>query len=260
MTPARFSIFLRQYPYVIATLLLHLLVFLYSRNAVVVEVYERQTPGSETIEMVFVPDVQVPAQEDAVVSNAEGEAISNRAFDLADSRETRTGRYDSRFSRSSVDDQVYRDLKAFEQAEFDRLAATRGENGGSQAGGESSVTALPDRVSRDPNTTANGQAQPTSSGAFKGRTTATYDLPGRKDERLPIPSYRCIGSGVIVVKIKVSRNGKVTSTRIDAQQSSYSEECMEKDALTFAARAKFSASSTAAEPQEGTITYTYVAQ
>jgi tRNA pseudouridine55 synthase len=64
----------------------------------------------------------------------------------------------------------------------------------------------------------------------------------------------------VVVKIQVNRSGKVVGTSVLKSATNTTDECMIENALNYAGRAKFTASSTAAEPQTGTITYNYIAQ
>lgn len=239
----------------IGTLIIHLLFFVYSRNQVVTEyvpVFKAENTEPIEIEVVQEKELQPELQP---MMGPDGKII-NTEFNQADERKENEGRYDARFDKSSVDQKIYEELKAMEQAEFDRLAAERG--GHPNATTQQTSPQQNQQSNSNPNTNKNNEGS--SSGGMKGSTSVDYDLGGRRHEKMPKPAYTCIGSGVIVVKIKVNRSGKVTHANIDQSRSQISEECMRDAAMTYVYRAKFEASATAPEPQEGTITYRYVQQ
>ncbi|HAA00583.1 MAG TPA: hypothetical protein DEP18_06120 [Flavobacteriales bacterium] len=242
---------------VLGTLFLHLAFVIYSRNQVVF-VYE---PTVDFIDMSAVPIQLLPPLEPQKQPEQQLDAngnVINKEFNAADQRENSEQNYDARFNKSNVEKSVYDELKAFEKAEFDKLQSGKG-NPGENNSKEVDITQQHktdnNKQEKDPNSN-----QGTSSGALKGTTTVEYDLGGRRHEKMSKPSYTCIGSGTIVMKIKVNRSGKVTGASIDNSQSQIPEECMREAALTYVYRAKFEASATAPEPQEGTITYRYIQQ
>jgi TonB family protein len=241
---------------VLGTLFLHFAFVIYSRNQVMF-VYE---PTVEFIDMsavpiqILPPEIEPKPEEPQLDANGN---IINKEFNAADQREHSEQNYDARFNKSNVDKSVEEELRAFEKAEFDKLKAERG-NSGETNPNDIDITQQkkPDtKQEKDPNGN-----QGSSSGSLKGTTSVEYDLGGRRHEKMPKPSYTCIGSGTIVMKIKVNRSGKVTGASIDNSKSQIPEECMREAAMTYVYRAKFEASATAPEPQEGTITYRYIQQ
>lgn len=84
-------------------------------------------------------------------------------------------------------------------------------------------------------------------------SSLTYSLKNRKSVELPNPVYTCEGSGRVVVKIEVNKNGYVTNTKVDKKRSTTRNECLFDNAMEYARKALFSR--TTIEKQEGTITY-----
>lgn len=146
---------------------------------------------------------------------------------------------------------VEQDLRAFEQAEFDRLAQER------TAKGEDVV--VPDLDSSKWRKERYMQAKPQPVRS-EGNTTVRYDLPPRIHEVLEIPAYLCKGHGRVVVRITVDRDGRVAKAELDGAATTTSDACMVENALASAQGARFDRSANAPQPQRGTITYTFLQQ
>ncbi len=84
-------------------------------------------------------------------------------------------------------------------------------------------------------------------------SSLTYSLKDRKSIDLPNPVYTCNGSGKVVVKIEVNKNGYVIGTKVDKKKSTTRNECLFDNAMDYARQALFSRSTI--EEQEGSITY-----
>ncbi len=84
-------------------------------------------------------------------------------------------------------------------------------------------------------------------------SSLTYNLKGRKSVELPNPVYTCNGSGKVVVKIEVNKNGYVVDARVDKKRSTTRNECLFDNAMNYARKALFSR--TTIEEQQGSITY-----
>lgn len=93
----------------------------------------------------------------------------------------------------------------------------------------------------------------------RGNVAASFDLEGRTVVYMDIPAYKCENGGRVVVSISVNRNGKVVSAVVDSATNT-SDRCILEEAVASAKATKFNASTTARDPQRGTITYTFVAQ
>ncbi len=94
---------------------------------------------------------------------------------------------------------------------------------------------------------------------YTGDSNIEYVLDNRHHLRLPIPIYLTKGGGTVVVDIAVNRQGKVISAN-PRQNSSVKDEQIYLYAMAAAQRTVFNADSKAANPQHGTIRYTFVAQ
>ena len=94
---------------------------------------------------------------------------------------------------------------------------------------------------------------------YSGPSVVSYSLDGRKASRLPIPAYRCMGSGEVTVLINVDNAGNVILAKIDENVSS-DDTCLRNFAIRAARSAKFSASPTAPARQPGNIVYAFIAQ
>jgi len=94
---------------------------------------------------------------------------------------------------------------------------------------------------------------------YTGDSNIEYILDNRYHLRLPIPIYLAKGGGTIVVDIAVNRQGRVISAN-PRQNSSITDEQIYLYAMAAAQRTLFNADSKAANPQHGTIRYTFVAQ
>ena len=96
--------------------------------------------------------------------------------------------------------------------------------------------------------------------SYLGPTNIYYSLENRYHLRLPVPVYKCEGSGLIEVSIVVDQKGRVVQADVDQQGASISEICLSEAAKNAALRTRFNADYKAATRQVGTITYHFIAQ
>ena len=94
---------------------------------------------------------------------------------------------------------------------------------------------------------------------YKGPSVLSYNLDGRKASRLPIPAYRCMGSGTVTVIIGVDNAGNVVRAQVQEDRSS-DNACLRDFAIRAARMSKFTASPTAPARQGGSIIYEFIAQ
>lgn len=95
---------------------------------------------------------------------------------------------------------------------------------------------------------------------YQGPTRIYYELEGRNHTYLPIPIYKCQGSGKVALRIEVNQKGDVGKTQIIAGESTTSDQCLIEAAVRAAVITRFSSSITAPKVQVGTLTYHFVAQ
>ena len=91
---------------------------------------------------------------------------------------------------------------------------------------------------------------------YNGPSVLSYTLDGRKASHLPIPAYRCYGTGDVTVIITVNPQGQVINAQI-MDEISTPDDCLRKFAIRAARLSRFSASSTAPAKQTGEITYRF---
>lgn len=95
---------------------------------------------------------------------------------------------------------------------------------------------------------------------YRGPTRIYYDLQGRNHTYLPIPIYKCQGSGKIVLLIEVNQKGYVETARIIEGESTVRDECLIETATESALVSTFEPDLKAPGTQKGTLTYIFVAQ
>lgn len=94
---------------------------------------------------------------------------------------------------------------------------------------------------------------------YKGPTRIYYNLAGRIHTYLPIPIYKCEGSGKIELAIKVNQQGIVEAANI-TDASTSSDPCLIETAVSTALISRFNSDINSPKIEEGTITYEFVAQ
>jgi hypothetical protein len=95
---------------------------------------------------------------------------------------------------------------------------------------------------------------------FQGPTRIYYDLQGRNHTYLPIPIYKCQGSGKVVLLIEVNQKGNVENATVIEGQSTTRDECLTETAMGTALVSRFESNINAPKIQKGTLTYIFVAQ
>ncbi|MDR0714156.1 MAG: hypothetical protein LBF89_07865 [Bacteroidales bacterium] len=95
---------------------------------------------------------------------------------------------------------------------------------------------------------------------YRGPTTVSYELAGRRHTWMPVPVYKCSGKGKIVMNIVVNTRGYVLQAEVNKQLSDLSDPCLVDAAKRDAERSRFNDSPAAPAKQHGTITYLFVAQ
>jgi len=112
--------------------------------------------------------------------------------------------------------------------------------------------------------TGNDSNEPTESqkmaANYQGPTRIYYNLPGRTHRYLPIPIYKCQGSGKVVLSIDVNQKGIVEKAQIIAKESTTSDPCLLETALKTALLSRFNSDVNSPKIQTGTLSYHFVAQ
>jgi hypothetical protein len=95
---------------------------------------------------------------------------------------------------------------------------------------------------------------------YKGPTRIYYDLAGRTHTYLPIPIYKCQGSGKVVLLIEVNQKGIVEKVKIIAGESTTFDPCLIETSVTTALISRFNSDINSPKVQTGTLSYHFVAQ
>lgn len=111
-----------------------------------------------------------------------------------------------------------------------------------------------------PNVQKNDNKAQNSKNTYAGNAIISYDLGGRRAIRLPIPAYKCLGFGKVIVEIAVNPKGNVVSAKIIDADASLSESCLPNTALESARNSRFVPDEKAPTNQKGFIYYTFIAQ
>lgn len=94
-------------------------------------------------------------------------------------------------------------------------------------------------------------------GGGLGNKGISYDLQGRRFQKLPLPKYDYQGEGKVVVEVSVDRSGKVVQAVPGIKGSSTLDEYLLRVAKDAAMEATFEAKSDAPLVQKGSITYIF---
>ncbi len=114
--------------------------------------------------------------------------------------------------------------------------------------------------SLDPNLyKENEKNEPASFGA-NIIATASFYVPSRNALEKKIPSYKCKNEGTVRVLIKVSRDGKVGNIEIDETHTNTTNSCLRQQALSYAAKWRFSQNWEDEIKKQGWIEFNYLAQ
>jgi hypothetical protein len=95
---------------------------------------------------------------------------------------------------------------------------------------------------------------------YDGPSNIHYKLEYRYHLRLPVPVYKCQGSGVVVVNIVVDQQGRVVQTETEKPGKTANEICLADAAKSAAIKTRFNSDYDAPVRQTGSITYQFIAQ
>jgi hypothetical protein len=95
---------------------------------------------------------------------------------------------------------------------------------------------------------------------YQGPTRIYYDLEGRNHLYLPIPIYKCQGSGIVVMYIDVDQTGTVEKATVIEEKSTTTDPCLIETAVNSAMDSRFNSDVNSPKIQRGTLSYHFVAQ
>ncbi|MDF9301170.1 hypothetical protein P5P81_00865 [Tritonibacter mobilis] len=204
----------------------------------------KQQLKTEMLIELLVEDIAAPSEEEEVE-----EEIEQKERDLIAAKRTH--------------DAFNEDFEDPDHNEFEeRMKALTEDNGKGMEGDNNMLTNTdgadmitePEDSETQNEDTGNAEDEKASNIETNNRNSSlSYALKNRKVLRLPNPVYTCQGSGKVVVKIEVNKNGYVYQTKVDKRNSTTRNECLFDNAMQYAKKALFSSSTM--EQQNGSITY-----
>lgn len=190
----------------------------------------------KAIEQALAEDRPLPTEP---VQNVTSNITAERTSQAMDAR-----------SMARLDARVEEELRAFEQAEFDRLEEER------KARGEEIEMPELDPSKWDKELYMDKAAEPVK---VEGPTTVWHDLKDRTRSN-DVPGYLCRHEGRVAVRVSVDRTGQVIKAELDAARSANADDCMIEHALGSSRRARFSPAPSAPDPQKGTVFFLFLRQ
>lgn len=229
---------------IIITLALHSCLLFFFSLATLRTKPEKATPTDTYVEVIPPAEVEQFIQRIEHPELAQGGPVTNATSNITAQTTM------SQASQARMAERVESDLKAMEQAEFDRLAQERRDQG------KEIVMPTLDPSKWNKERYMKNAAEPVK---VAGATTVWHDLKGRTRAD-DVPGYLCKELGRVAISVSVDRDGNVTKAELDPSQSEGADECMLEHALSSARRARFNALATAPNPQKGTLYFLFLAQ
>lgn len=154
------------------------------------------------------------------------------------------------YNAQQLAERVEQELRDLEASERERLEQERTDRG------EQVTMPELDPSKWDKERYMDKAAQPVK---VEGATTVWHDLKDRVRGQ-GIPAYLCKDQGRVAIRVWVERNGAVRKAELDRAQSVNVNDCMLDQALTSAKQTRFSTSTSAADPQTGTVYFLFMPQ
>jgi len=222
--------------------------------------YEPIRPFFEGARIEDPADIQLKAENIEMPGDFSSSDVKSIARDRNDDRERSSENWSS--NKMSAAD-VERSVKDYERKLFE------------EAGGEEKRKKLQQEMDDRKKQQTTGPTNPnekqsTANGgnkAYSGDVMVEWSLSNRPPHQnntwyVRNPGYTCGygASGKVTVSIKVNQNGDVTNATYEPTLSRNANYCMIEQAVKYAKMSRFTYSGAAPKLQDGTITYTFVAQ
>lgn len=228
---------------VIGTLLFHIIIFLFLIYS------DLEKSGEVKEEAIMIDMVELPPElpKENIKKQPERskQSRSNSTSNRASQRER---------SRAKSEKDPYRADDYSDEIAKAKALASSVSNNLSKKTEELNNPDNPELTDKDPNRDA-GKQKITE---YTGDSNINYNLLNRQLVFTPTPIYLTQVGSTVTVQISVTRSGKVTKAVVVASSANNREH--EKYAVEAALKARFSSSTSAEEPQIGTISYRFIAQ
>lgn len=251
----RFFYMVDKFKYgIIAAFASYIAIFMYLQMETYTEYYPIE-PFFEEPRLIIPEEIKLKT-ENIQVPPASGE-VKNIARDMNDTRKRSMDNW-SQNKASSKD--VEQDVKNYEKQLFESAGGAKERDRIKQE--------MDNRKSNQKSSTNSPKETTTTSGgntAYAGSVMVDWSLSGRSPHQnnnwyVRNPGYTCGhgSAGRITVRITVNQNGDVISAV--PTSTGTANGCMIEQALKYAKMSRFNFSGSSVKSQEGTITYTFIAQ
>lgn len=253
---------LDKYKYgLIAALGTYMAIFVYTNLVSYKKTYIIQG-WDEKAELIQEPEEIELKPEQIDLASAKQSDVKNWVNDQNDSRERSSKEYSESEAFSKDPEKAIKELEAkykAESGESEKRDAIR-----AQMEIEKKKLAEQEKIKGKKDPVKN---QAGGNKAYGGETMVSFSLQNRSpfennSWHIRNPGYTCGSgaSGKVTMRIKVDPAGRVISANFDQNLSTSTDPCMLEQAEKYARMSRFNANSTAGKVQEGTITYTFIAQ
>lgn len=205
-------------------------------------------------------------QEEMVRAEAERKAAEELAKQRAAEEAERRAKEEAERKAREEAERIAREeaeRKAAEEAAYNAVNDALKGKGGNNADSDNNSTGEGNSVYQGDQGSKDGDPD---ASAYGDRSTGlgddgiSYDLSGRSMIRAPQISDNSQKTGVVVIKIKVDKNGNVISAEHQVKGSSTSDYRLVEKAKQASMKAKFNSDPNAKEVQFGTISYNFKVQ
>lgn len=246
---------------IIATLIIHVAVFIYFQVAtykelVLFEPWDFVSAQKEAPDDIEISPDQIETPEEQMLFDNQ-EEISSFVKDENDARE-RSKEENVKYTSYSQGGNSETIEKNYEQQLKDEIRRQREEKDGKNKPAQADVE--PEKTKPEDSSPGKGGAASTK--GVEGKTLVSFDLSNRhplnhNDWYIRNPGYTCGNvNGVVKVAITVDEGGRVVAATVTESQSATN--CMKQKAREYALMSRFNYSSSAPSKQEGVITYRFV--
>jgi len=240
---------------ILGTLIIHLIaaiIFL----SMQLRSMDREISTQYEVELAAVPEPVAQKEKEEVVPVTSVEKVLKDDEEMLNIARNLANKPAEKIDASDYIDKVKEELIQSGKLGTDNFIDDQ-KNGAGSEGTES--IAVKTETPAEKTTTKPGSAKEMAAN-FQGATRIYYELVGRNHLYLPIPIYKCQGSGKVVLSIEVDKNGIVQRAQILERSSTATDPCLIETAVNTAMISRFNPDSNSPKVQIGTLTYQFVAQ
>jgi hypothetical protein len=240
---------------ILGTLILHLVAGIIFMSLQLISVQKKLSAQYE-VELAPQPDVEVKKDKAIETQATTVEKVLKGDEEMLNIARNLSSRSEEKINPSDYIDKVKEELIKSGKLGIDNYIDDQKKAGESK--GDADLSIAKDTLAKK------ADNKPTESqkmaANFKGATRIFYDLFGRTHMYLPIPIYKCEGSGRVVLSIEVDQNGVVQKAQIVDRESTVTDPCLVETAINTALISRFNPDANSPRIQIGMLTYQFVAQ